>query len=80
MALATYNGFTHSERMAGYRIVEDAIASGAIPPPRKCNRCGQTEGLIVYHSEDYTPVTILKQIEPLCGRCHDMICTEIVFT
>lgn len=73
MPLRTYNGFDHNQRMKGDGIIKAAILSGLIPPPSACSRCGQTEGELVYHCEDYTPERILGNLEPTCRRCHDYI-------
>lgn len=73
MVLKNYNGFDHKQRMTGSKIVDKAIEDGLVPPPLRCERCGQAEGLLVYHVEDYSPERILDNLEALCGRCHDMI-------
>ena len=54
--------------MASLKLTKAAIASGEIPKPHKCNRCGQTQGIIDYHNEDYSHPT--KFLEQLCFVCH----------
>lgn len=66
--LSNYKKWTGKEREASYKITKKAISDGIIPPPTKCNRCGQTEGRIDYHSENYDdPINGLEQ---LCMKCH----------
>lgn len=73
--MTSYNGFTPAQRWRGLAIVKRAVADGLIPPANAlpCSRCGQTEGIIMYHSEDYTPERIVAQVVPLCWRCHMML-------
>lgn len=63
-----YKKWTPKERRASYQKTKKAIREGVIPPPTKCNRCGQTEGIIHYHNHDYSDP--IKYLEPLCWRCH----------
>lgn len=65
-----YNGFTPAQRNEGDRIIKKAIADGILPPPTKCRICGQTEGIMHYHAENYEPDKILKSCRSLCWRCH----------
>ncbi len=62
--LADYKGWAHKEPIAGGKETQKAIDAGIVPPPTKCNRCVQTEGVIVYHNEDYSDP--IKHFEPLC--------------
>lgn len=59
-----------AERMASLKKTKEAIAKGIIPPATKCNRCGQTRGIIQYHNHDYSSPT--EFLEALCWRCHMM--------
>jgi hypothetical protein len=77
MVLKTYNGFDHYQRMKGYRWLKGEHAAGRRARPTVCDACGQTEGPIAAHSEDYS--------EPfgdhiggfgLCYRCHMAIHTR----
>ncbi len=66
--MRTWHGFTHEQRMAGDRLVKEAIARGELPPPTKCSECGQEQGIIHYHQDTYTdPV---RYSRALCWRCH----------
>lgn len=67
-SMRSYNGISAQERLASYRKTKQAIAAGIIPPPSKCSECGQTQGRIDYHSEDYHSPT--KGLVELCARCH----------
>lgn len=66
--LSNYKKWTGKQREASYKITKKAMKDGVIPYPTKCNRCGQTEGRIDYHSENYDDP--INGLEPLCMRCH----------
>lgn len=66
--MKSYKGWTKEQRLASLKLTKAAIARGEIPPAKKCNRCGQTQGIIQYHNEDYSHPT--KYLESLCQRCH----------
>jgi hypothetical protein len=68
MTLSNYKKWTGKEREASYKITKKAMKDGIIPYPTKCNRCGQTEGRIDYHSENYDDP--INGLEPLCMKCH----------
>jgi hypothetical protein len=42
MALKTYNGFDHDQRMKGYRWLQGEYAAGRRARPTACDACGQT--------------------------------------
>ena len=65
-----YNGFSGEQREEYGRLLKLEIKKGTIPPPRKCQRCGQTEGIMQYHTEDYTLPVRKEVLEPICWRCH----------
>lgn len=73
--MKSYNGFTPEQRYKGLEIVKAAIANGELKPINKCvcAHCGQDKGIRQYHSENYTPENIVKQVVPLCWRCHMML-------
>jgi hypothetical protein len=66
-----YNGFTGSQRMTAYRWLMGEYAAGRRTWPVKCDACGQTEGVIEPHDEDYSP-PYGDHIGRwgLCYRCH----------
>ena len=66
--MTNYKGWTAEERQDSLKLTKQAIKSGSIPKPCKCNRCGQDEGIIDYHNEDYSHPT--KYLEQLCFVCH----------
>jgi hypothetical protein len=71
MALKTYNGFDHDQRMKGYRWLQGEYAAGRRARPTVCEACGQTEGPIDAHSEDYSaPFGDHIGRFGLCYRCH----------
>jgi hypothetical protein len=64
--------YTPEQRNKGDKLIKEAIADGSLKPLSQCAcaRCGQDEGIIHYHTEDYdSPV---ETVEPLCWRCHMM--------
>ena len=71
MALKTYNGFDHNQRMRGYRWLQGEYAAGRRARPTVCDACGQTEGPIEAHSESYAaPFGGHIGRYGLCYRCH----------
>lgn len=72
--LKTYNGFDHDARMKGFRWLKAEYAAGRRTKPTVCDACGQTEGQIAGHSEDYSePFGDHIGKHALCERCHLMI-------
>ena len=73
--MKTYKQWSSEERQKMYQLTKRLLAEQGIPlKPPKCNRCGQTEGIIEYHNNDYSHPT--KYLEPLCYRCHMAIHCE----
>ena len=66
--MQSYKGWTPAERYESLKKTKQAIRDGIIPKAHTCNRCGQTEGIIQYHNEDYSDP--IKYLEMLCWRCH----------
>lgn len=67
MALSDYNGFPGKMREAVGRQMTKAWDARTWARPRRCDACGQDEGAIHGHNEDYsTPEVYL----PLCITCH----------
>lgn len=69
-----YNGFTAFQRTKAMQWMKKEMASGRIPEPTKCEACGQTEGHIDYHTEDYSePYSVSRTTaHQLCFMCHMM--------
>jgi len=65
-----YKGWTPTQRHNSYEKTKKAIRDGVIPPSTVCERCGETEGKIMYHNEDYSDP--IKYLESLCWTCHMM--------
>lgn len=69
-----YNGFTHSQRMASHRWLQKQYQADNRIRPSCCDVCGQTDGIIDAHSEDYsTPYGDHIGKYGLCYPCHMMI-------
>ena len=70
----TYNGFTHRERARALRWLNAEYAAGRRKRPVVCDACGQTEGLIEAHSEDYSePHGAHIGSFGFCLTCHLMV-------
>jgi hypothetical protein len=77
MVLKTYNGFDHYQRMKGYRWLQGEYVAGRRARPTVCDACGQTEGEISAHSENYgEPFGDHIGRYGLCYRCHMAIHTR----
>lgn len=48
-----YKGWSGQFRSASLKYTNWAKKQGWIENPKKCNRCGQTEGILHLHNEDY---------------------------
>ena len=68
--MKSYKGWTPAQRQASYKKTMKAIKDGVIPPATKCELCGQTEGKVMYHNEDYSHPT--KYLMSMCWTCHMM--------
>lgn len=74
VARKPYNGFSAEERSRAGRWARAERAAGRKSKPTKCDACGQTEGVIEPHSEDYSaPYGDHIGAFGLCYRCHMMI-------
>jgi hypothetical protein len=77
-ALNHYNGFTPYQRTKAYRWLKREYADGRRSPPTSCDGCGQTEGIIEAHSEDYSePYGDHIGQFGFCYRCHMMLHNRI---
>jgi len=68
----SYNGFTPSQRVKAQNWLNKQWASGALARPSKCCACGQTEGIIDAHAEDYSEPFEAGKTDKfhLCRKCH----------
>lgn len=71
--MKSYNGFTPAQRMAGDKLIKQAIADGIKPPATVCVECGQKHGIIHYHCEDYSPDNVVDDAVAMCWLCHMML-------
>jgi hypothetical protein len=69
-----YNTFSPAQRNAAFAWLKKRYADGSRTRPTVCDACGQTEGLVEPHSEDYSePYGDHIGQFGLCYRCHMMI-------
>lgn len=66
-----YNGWSVQERNRSARLHAEAYGGGREPRPTICIACGQTQGRIDSHMEDYDDPW--DGIMPLCYLCHLMV-------
>lgn len=73
--MKSYNGFTGAQRNAAQQWLRTMWGSGRLERPKQCCACGQAEGVIHAHTEDYSlPYAAGKTDEfPLCFTCHMMV-------
>lgn len=66
-----YNGFSPAQRMKAYNWLKTQWAEGTRITRGSCDACGQDEGIIEAHSEDYSePYGDHIGKYTLCFRCH----------
>lgn len=69
-----YNTFTEQERNDAQKWLNQQWASGALTKPFKCDVCGQEEGIIDAHAEDYRkPFGEHTDRYHLCFTCHMVV-------
>lgn len=68
----SYNGFTPSQRVKAQNWLKKQWATGSLVRPCKCYACGQTDGLIDAHAEDYSEPFASGKTDQfhLCRKCH----------
>jgi hypothetical protein len=70
----SYNGFSPQQRYRALDWLKGEYRAGRRHRPTVCDACGQTEGIIEAHSEDYSePFGDHIGAFGLCYRCHMMI-------
>ena len=71
----SYNGYSGAQRLKALAWIKKEWANGTRPAkPCSCDVCGQTEGLLMWHSEDYSaPFGDNIGRFGLCYTCHMMI-------
>jgi hypothetical protein len=70
-----YNGFTTAQRNRAQRWLNQEWSVGRLARPSKCVACGQTEGVIDAHAEDYSEPFAAGKTDGhhLCFTCHMML-------
>lgn len=70
-----YNGFSGKQRELAGKWLNEQWSTGAIPKPSGCCVCGQTNGVIHAHSEDYSLPFMAGKTDkyPVCFNCHMII-------
>lgn len=77
--MAFYNGYSEAERNKAGSWQNKAVKRGWPSQPPKCIACGQTEGKIIRHLEDYTLPERFEDFAaedrsiPVCYACHRQI-------
>jgi hypothetical protein len=75
--MRSYNGFSPAQRLRALAWLKGEYAAGRRRPPTACDACGQTEGIIEAHSEDYSePFGDHIGAYGLCYRCHMAVHTR----
>ncbi len=52
--MRNYKQWTAEYRKESLKLTNKAKKMGWIPQPKKCRRCGQEDGILHLHNEDYT--------------------------
>jgi hypothetical protein len=70
-----YNGFSGRQRERAQRWLNKEWNTGRLARPSECVACGQTEGIIQAHAEDYSDPFRAGVTDGfhLCKRCHAMV-------
>lgn len=72
--MKSYNGFTAEQRTRAGRWLRKQWAAGTCLAPTQCCACGQSEGVLDAHAEDYSePYGPHVGQFPLCFRCHMLL-------
>lgn len=70
----SYNGFTPEQRYKALAWIKREWAEGRRARPTMCEVCGQADGVVEAHSEDYSaPYGDHIGRHSLCYRCHMMV-------
>lgn len=70
-----YNGFSAAQRRKAQAWLNRQWRSGSMTRPRICQACGQDQGIIDAHAEDYSEPFAAGKTDQyhLCFRCHMMV-------
>ena len=75
MTETAYNGFSGKQRDRAQTWLRKEWNAGRLPKPRGCAACGQTQGRIDAHAEDYSEpfrAGVTDQFH-LCMACHRQV-------
>ena len=65
-----YNGFSAKKRQEVHNWLKAEVEAGRVEWPKQCEACGQDQGIIDAHHEDYDkPLEFIG----LCYTCHMML-------
>ena len=70
--MKSYNGFPPEQRNKAQAWLNSQWKAGLLERPCQCHACGQTEGRIDAHAEDYSEPFAAGKTDQyhLCYRCH----------
>lgn len=70
--MKAYNGYSGELRNEAQRWLNMMVATGEMHRPGRCCACGQTQGVIDMHAEDYSKPFAKGKTDkfPLCITCH----------
>jgi hypothetical protein len=70
-----YNGFSGAQRLRAQRWLNVMWSRGLLPRPSECCACGQREGILDAHAEDYSEPFAAGKTDAfhLCYRCHMIV-------
>jgi hypothetical protein len=74
-AVKDYNGFAGKQRNRAQRWLNKEWSAGRLARPSECVACGQTEGIIEAHAENYSEPFRAGVTDAfhLCKRCHTKV-------
>lgn len=68
--MRSYKKWSKEDRLKSLAITNNAKKLGLIQNPKKCNRCGQTQGILHLHNEDYDYT--LNELPALIQRINEL--------
>ena len=73
--MKSYNGFSAAQRNKAQAWLNGQWRSGKLAKPSVCHACGQTQGVIDAHAEDYSEPFAAGKTDQyhLCFQCHMMV-------
>jgi hypothetical protein len=73
--MKSYNGYTPAQRNKAQAWLNSQWRAGKLQRPCVCHACGQKEGIIDAHAEDYSEPFAAGKTDQyhLCFQCHMMV-------